>query len=342
MIKKDQVEKIMDALSLKCWGIIYMDQTYVKTMRQLSYFSCENSILEAADVCDLTVIAISVPYDMVGFAKPQNGMMGKIDAFAWTFDYHVVLKALLYKIKEQFHGIEPISDENVMYCVDNSPFNDREVGFYAGLGQVGYNHLLINEKLGTHHFIGYLVIKQSFAFDEDVLSKIENLPKTIEHPTCQACGKCVKACPVSVCGISNAPQHSMNRCLSALTQTKEFIDSTLFSSFGERLYGCNTCQIVCPINKAVNVQPIIKLTEPNWIDVFEVLDWTKQSFKIKYGAMGFAWRSLWIYKRNALIVIGNSKNKEALSRLSDYSALLEDEKLSHYYKWSMEQLEHYK
>lgn len=339
MINRKQVEQIMNALTLKCWGIISMDDAYRDVLKKRAYFNCANSILNATEFEPVTIVAIGLPYDYIGMEKPSNALLGKIDAFAWEFDYHTEVKSLLIKIKEALSLLTPISEDRVLYCVDNSPFNDREVAFYAGLGLVGYNHLLINDILGTHQFIGYMVIYQALPFESDVVVKLDEIPLSLEHPSCKTCARCVAACPSEVCCDSHAPLADMQRCLSSLTQTKGIVDETWFPKFGNRLYGCNVCQLVCPLNHSNSELSYIKLKSPNWLDPFEILNMTQRAFKEKFGHMGFAWRSLWIYKRNALIAIGNSGKREALNRLEGSPELGEDDKLAPYYRWALKQIE---
>ena len=339
MINRKQVEQIMDALTLKCWGIISMDDAFRDALKERAYFNSANSILDATGSEPLTIVAIGVPYDYIGMEKPSNALLGKIDAFAWEFDYHTEVKSLLIHIKEALSALTPISEERVLYCVDNSPFNDREVAFYAGLGQVGYNHLLINDILGTHYFIGYMVIYRALPLESDVVVKLDDIPLRLEHPACATCARCATACPSEVCVDSRAALVDMQNCLSSLTQTKAVIDEKWYPKFGNRLYGCNICQLVCPLNHGNEDLSHIKLKSPNWLEPFDILSLTQRAFKEKFGHMGFAWRSLWIYKRNALIAIGNSGKREALNRLVEFPELGEDDKLAPYYRWAIMQIE---
>ena len=74
------------------------------------------------------------------------------------------------------------------------------------------------------------------------------------------------------------------------------------------------------------------------MDALALLELTNQDFKYQYGHMGFTWRPLWIYKRNALIVLGNIGDKAAYEALDKLSHLRDDEKLAEYYVWASTQI----
>ncbi len=333
MIGKIEIEKLMDALMLRYWGIFSIDNAYREAIKTKSYFAVSNSILDEGDKI---IIAIAVPYALEGTVKPSHKNMAKVEAFAWDFDYHVQVETLLNHIKM---GIESLSGQllsHVTLCVDKSPFNDREVGFYAGLGRIGYNHLLIHEHLGSNFFIGYLVIHQSISFDPDSLIKPENLPDKSVHPHCKVCKKCLIACPSQVCGLGDV---DMTACLSALTQSKEEIHDAMRVAMHDRLYGCSICQIVCPLNGNQTAHGLLTLKSDNWLDALSILEMTNREFKRLYGHMGFSWRPPWLYKRNALIVLGNIGDDSALKALIDLEGIKEDKKLSDYYVWAINRIE---
>lgn len=341
MIKKIDVDKLMDALMLRYWGIFSIDDTFRQTVKAANYFKVQNSILNIEDDasytdCDKTVLAIAVPYALEGISKPKQKNMAKVEAFGWDFDYHVQIKQLLTDIQSGLEKLCGYPLNNVTLCVDTSPYSDREVGFYAGLGLVGYNHLLIHEHLGSNIFIGYLVIHDKLQIERSALVMPEDLPETISHPYCQSCGRCTKACPTNVCGSEVA---DMTHCLSAQTQSKEVLVEAMRLAMHDRLYGCSVCQVVCPLNHNKLAHPMLTLKSDNWLDALELLDFTNQDFKHQYGHMGFTWRPLWIYKRNALIVLGNTGDKAAYESLVERSHLKADDKLVQYYGWAITEME---
>lgn len=168
------------------------------------------------------------------------------------------------------------------------------------------------------------------------INDITETEQPFYHPACTNCDRCTRACPAQICTYD---QTDMRYCISSLTQTKSVLTVKERHLIGRNMYGCSICQKVCPLNQqTMDEAGIYPITSENWVDAFEILEMRKRGFKEKYGHMGFAWRSLWIYKRNALIVLANSGDVNHLSRLKNYAYLAEDENLSDTYLWAMKTL----
>lgn len=306
-LEKSDIKKAMDALAIKSWGIFNLGD------------------LDDAQL----VVAVALPYQLDGRLNHPDSNMGKIDAFAWDFDYHHAVKKILAQVLLHIEQTRGHTFDAPLFYVDQSPYNDQEIGYLAGLGQMGKNHLLINDLYGTHFFIGYMVLS----------ARVEGITipeRSRFHPACSSCDRCTRACPAQICTFEHT---DMRTCISSLTQTKSVLSLDERKLIGRNLYGCSVCQKVCPLNqKGSDLSVIYPLITDNWIDAFEILDMNKRAFKEKYGHMGFSWRSLWIYKRNALIILANSGDVNHLVRLKNYEHLKEDENLSMYYLWAVETL----
>ena len=348
MIRKKEIQEMMDALMLKHWGIVSIDENYRSSIGRHLRFEIHNSLLDALPETNRTVIAIAVPYELknipVSIQNRNQSVYGKIEPFSWEYDYHRELKQILHEITIRLENQFEIASQNVEICVDTSPYNDKEVGFLTGLGRVGHNHLLIHDVLGTSFFIGYIVYPFTVRFEEGVLTEIAQLPATIAHPFCENCNLCQRVCPTEICDGKGA--ENMNRCLSSLTQTKEDIDPFDYPKFSNHLYGCSICQNVCPLanrtmldgSKYNSENRLLKITTSNWVDCYELLQMSKITFLQKFGQMGFAWRNQWIYKRNALIVIGNTGGSDDYEKLLSLSDYLKEERLRIYYDWALNEL----
>lgn len=327
MIDKNDIQIIMDALMIRHWGMFLIEEGVDRR------FNVSNSIFDAPDIKEGVVIAIAVPYRIESQHKRPAHNYGSVEPFAWGFDYHVEVKNRLVQMMLRIGEVAGKSFEDALYFVDNSPYNDREVAYHAGLGQVGFNHLLINSEYGTQFFIGYVIIKDGKANFDSIEAKAAC---ELMHPFCSSCSKCVKACPTEVCGEKSK---DMSLCLSSLTQTKASIDESYFPKMGTSIYGCSICQKVCPLNLPIEDEAILKASQSNWVDLFDLLDMNQTVFKKSFGHMGFSWRSLWVYKRNALIVLGNARSLDILHRLRAYRHLEEDPHLGIYYRAAIKRLE---
>lgn len=327
MINKNDVQNIMNALMIRHWGIFFIEKDVERR------FVVQNSIFDDPELEGAAVIAIATPYVVDSQQLRPSERHGKVESFAWGYDYHVEVMSRLKQVMHHFDEMAGRHLKDVIFCVDHSPYNDREVAFHAGLGKVGFNHLLIHPVYGSQFFIGYIIIKNGCAVLESCDSRID---LQVQHPFCSTCNRCVKACPTGVCG---SKEVDMAYCLSSLTQTKATIADAFQIKMGSTLYGCSICQKVCPLNREIVDEDVLTSEQSNWIDLFELLDMSEGTFKKVYGKMGFSWRSLWVYKRNALIILGNTINLDVLLKLKDYKHFEKNQNLSTYYNMAIKRLE---
>lgn len=335
MITKSKLEEIMDALTIKCWGIIIIDADYRQQVLGRDLFNVPNSLFKGGFSGEQTVLTILLPYGTQDGKKPDDGIYGKVDPSAWSFDYHVEVQSLLGKIEEQMMAVLGRQIEGTKRYVDQSPYNDREIAYYCGLGQVGFHHLLINPVLGSSFFIGYLIFQERIPIEGAAITGINQLPDTVAYGGCISCGKCLSACPTGVCG----PDGDMRYCISALSQTKNQIEFDYLTKMSNRVYGCNICQRVCPVGTHKRSHPAVSIKTPNWLALYPLLTMTQKRFKEVYGHMGFSWRGLWVMKRNALVVFGNHGGADELRKLRAQNWIEEDQRLAPYYKWAINQIE---
>lgn len=322
----EQLKLEFDALMIKHWGIVLMKDGNCINEASIEISTALKSLGTG------TIISCAIPYQLKKDDSRPSSFFGRVESFAWGFDYHTEIKKRLLPISEKLSDIYNLDPEKIQTFVDISPYDDREIGYLSGLGSLGKNHLLIHPELGTSFFIGYIVIREYNIFS-DLPTHQVLYPKY--DLRCESCNKCVSTCPTHVCGFGVKER---NACLSALTQTKDEVTESYRELFKVRLYGCSICQEVCPTNSVVQIEPLLSSETSNWLDLFELLSLNNKMFKEKYGHMGFAWRSLWVYKRNALLILGNSKSKEVYLKLLGFSELIKDEKLGEYYNWAINSL----
>lgn len=161
--------------------------------------------------------------------------------YAYGEDYHVVVKQMLRRlwqaITKQGETGEAASSSEARFFTDSAPLLERYWAWRAGLGWIGKNTNLIIPGRGSFFFLGEIVTTLE-ADRYDIPQK----------ERCGACRRCLDACPT---GALEAPRHlDANRCLSYLTiEHKGEIPPLEAARLGNRLYGCDTCQQVCPWNR---------------------------------------------------------------------------------------------
>lgn len=349
MIRKEDIQNDMDALGLAHYGLFKIDDSNKNRLeereRYLYKYLCRLEPIECAEnaldrffllgnpqaFLPITVLVIAIPYDYRG--KCSKLQMGTVDAFAWGYDYHHVLREKLKEIHARFKSRE-INLVSPEICVDTSRYIDREVAFYAGMGSYGQNHLLIHPELGSAFFIGYLIYRGKTAISPDACQPIVLENELYEG--CRTCERCIKSCPANICGHD---QMAPNKCVGMLTQTKRGLEGHERQQIGHRLYGCNVCQRVCPANQKTFVGDLLSAETENLVDLKKLLTLSNKDFKAAYGHMAFSWRSLWVYKRNALINLGNFGTQEDLGWLIQNREILMTPSLKETYDWALSAIE---
>ena len=204
-----------------------------------------------------------------------------VSRYAVVPDYHEVVMHRLNTVIEQLKKKVPA--ESFIAFTDNSPIPEVKAAATAGLGVIGENNLLINPDFGSWVFIGEIV----------TTLKIEP-PKSTGLHRCTACGKCVAACPASILG---KLEFDRAKCLSHITQSKGELtpEQAKLIKSGGSAWGCDICQLVCPMNNSAKVTPI-----EEFIDNIRP--------KAKIGAdisdRAYAWRGREVVERNLNILQG--------------------------------------
>lgn len=237
-----------------------------------------------------SIIAIGVPYGE-GYKIPSVSDMGLLSVSSHGLDYHKKVNTLLYKLAEE---ITKYTDFKYIACVDTTFLIDKEICKHAGIGNYGKNSLLINNTKGSFINLGYLLT--------DIEIEGDN---TTEEDICGNCNICIKSCPNNA--IFEKEGINPKKCVSYLTQTKNYISLEYRENMGRQIYGCDICQVVCPKNKKVLNKNISEDYSDLILDLKELITISNKEFLNKYVHMAGSWRGKNIWKRNALISIGNIK-----------------------------------
>jgi epoxyqueuosine reductase len=197
-----------------------------------------------------SVIVCALPYN-TGRARTQQafgelheasetgGPRGWISRYAWGDDYHDVLRKKLQMLLHGLRERHPQPFEARIYA-DTGPLNERVLAKHAGLGWLGKNTLLLNERIGSFFFLG-------------VILTTLDLPPTLgssEVPPADRCGtcrKCIDACPTDA--LVEPYVMDARKCISYLTiELRGSIPEQLRKPMGHHIFGCDICQDVCPWN----------------------------------------------------------------------------------------------
>ncbi|BDM65687.1 epoxyqueuosine reductase [Shewanella sp. NFH-SH190041] len=260
-----------------------------------------------------------------GFATNLNDpMRGYISRYAGGRDYHKLIRKRMRQLGDRINDYLTAQGYSAADCrpfVDSAPIMERPLATKAGLGWTGKHTLLLNAEAGSWFFLAELVI---------------NLPLPVDIPLEQDCGSCVaciKTCPT---GAIVAPYViDSRRCISYLTiELDGAIPEPLRPLLGNRIYGCDDCQLICPVNAAAPLTQETDfhirhpLQQPELLTLFR---WSESEF-LRY-TEGSAIRRIghqrWL--RNIAVALGNAPTSmQIISALkqrlddADISALVQE------------------
>lgn len=254
-----------------------------------------------------SIVAIALAYPSKMKDAPRSTKDARRGIFcraSWGTDYHVVLKKKLDMLEEFLRSKHV--DIRTKSMVDTGELSDRAVAERAGIGFSAKNCMIITPEFGSYVYLAEMITNIPFEPDE----KIED--------QCGTCNKCVDSCPTGA--LVNPGQLNSQRCISFLTQTKGFLPDEFRSKIGNRLYGCDTCQIVCPINKGKDfhlhpeMEPDPEIAKPLLKPLLTI---SNREFKEKYGHVSGSWRGKKPIQRNAILALAHFKDTSALPVLID-------------------------
>jgi epoxyqueuosine reductase len=231
--------------------------------------------------------------------------------------------------------------------VDTGPIVERVAAKYAGIGWIGKNTCIINQKIGSWLFLGVILTSLDFRTDDFGIDELGSHAPAgnstgfgVPAPDrCGSCTRCIDACPTDA--LIAPYQLDSNKCIAYLTIEKRgSIPEELREGMGRHIFGCDICQDVCPWNRkapatdAAEFQPRPELVNPalEWLAEISVEDF-RRSFR--ESPVRRAKRSG--LRRNAVIAMGNSGERKFLPLLEELSAD-GDEVVAESARWAFREL----
>lgn len=252
----------------------------------------------------IIAIAVGYPNKLKGAPKSTRGdRRGMFARASWGQDYHSIMRKRLDKLADYLR--DRVDGVEIQSMVDTGALSDRAVAERAGLGYVGRNGFVINPELGTWTYLGEMLVSVPFPPDDPLLD------------SCGDCTICVDRCPTGA--LVGDGQLNSQKCISFLTQTKGYLADEYRYKIGNRLYGCDTCQQVCPRNKGINTQHDDIVLEPEILKprLVPLLKMSNKEFKNTYGHLAGAWRGKKPIQRNAIVALAHFKEESAIPELQD-------------------------
>ncbi|GGE32830.1 epoxyqueuosine reductase [Halopseudomonas oceani] len=208
-----------------------------------------------------------LPADSAMTKRLANRDSAYISRYALGRDYHKLIRRRLQQLADRIQNL--IGPFGYRAFVDSAPVMERALATRSGLGWIGKNTMLINRKAGSYFFLGELYTDLPLPLDK---------PQQTEH--CGKCTACLERCPTD----AFVGPHLLDarRCISYLTiELKGAIPEQLRPLMGNRVFGCDDCQLVCPWNrfaKATTESDFSPRHQLDQADLVELFSWDEDTF----------------------------------------------------------------
>jgi epoxyqueuosine reductase len=254
---------------------------------------------------------------------PDDPSRGVIARYARGVDYHDHMKGrlmdLLGRMRAEAARVGAEGEIRGFPYVDTGPILERELGQRAGLGWFGKNTMLLHPRRGSYLFLGVLLLNVKLPADAP-----------FEPDRCGRCRACLDACPTgALLGMdrNGAPVMDARRCISYLTiELKGPIPRELRPGLGNRIFGCDICQEVCPWNRKFAEASVESAygagPDTEGPDLVELMRLSQEEFAEKFSGSPVKRARRRGFLRNVAVALGNWGGREAVPALA---AALEDE-----------------
>ncbi|WP_293660379.1 tRNA epoxyqueuosine(34) reductase QueG [Rhodoferax sp. OV413] len=287
-------------------GMAYMAQHGLKRARPAELVPGTVSVITAR----MDYLPRDTPPDWAGaeLARLQRPHEGIVSVYARGRDYHKVMRSRLQKLAERLAGhVGPLG---YRVFTDSAPVLEAELAQRSGQGWRGKHTLLLHREAGSMFFLGEIYIDLA-------------LPATAPLDAhCGSCSACISACPT---GAIVAPHRlDARRCISYLTIEHDGpIPLQLRPLIGNRIYGCDDCQLVCPWNKFAQRSTLPDFDARHSLSAPQLatlLDWTEDTFlaQTEGSPIRRIGHTRWL--RNVAVAIGNALRADALQALPEAEA----------------------
>ncbi|MEM8593286.1 MAG: tRNA epoxyqueuosine(34) reductase QueG [Pseudomonadota bacterium] len=277
-----------------------------------------------------TLRVISLRYDYLPDAYDAEKLLSESDKayisrYALGRDYHKLIRKKLSALCDVITEHSGFKQHRAF--VDSAPILERGFAEKAGLGWIGKNTMLINSRTGSWFFLGEILTDAPLPI---------STPQETTH--CGSCTRCLDICPTNA--FVNPWELDARRCISYLTiENKGPIPEQLRPMMGNRIYGCDDCQLVCPWNKFAQLsvdadfQARHQLDHRDLIDLFE---WTEIEFLEHTAGSPIRRIGHTAWMRNIAVAMGNADYSEAIVT-SLYNKQTTSDMLKEHILWAISQ-----
>jgi epoxyqueuosine reductase len=278
----------------------------------------------------IRVISVRMNYLPPGATSPGkilgDGNLGYISRYALGRDYHKLMRNRLQKLAHRIE--ELVGPFEYRAFVDSAPVLEKALAEKSGLGWIGKHSNLLSREAGSWFFLGEL---------------FTTLPLPVDKPVtdhCGSCTACIDICPTQA--IIAPYQVDARRCISYLTiELRGAIPVEFRTQIGNRIYGCDDCQLVCPWNRFAQTAELNDFSARHGLDapgLMELFNWDEQTFlrNMEGSAIRRIGYDCWL--RNIAVALGNAPGSPKIiqaleNRLPELSPMVQE-----HVHWALDQL----
>ena len=252
----------------------------------------------------LRVISVRMDYgtgeDAAAWETLADGARAYVARYALGRDYHKLMRSRLQKLADRIGEQAGVFGYRVF--VVSAPVLERALARNAGLGWIGKNACLINKEAGSWFFLG------------EIYTDLPLPPDTPATAHCGTCTRCIDICPTQAIIAPN--RIDARRCISYLTiELKGSIPEQFRAAIGNRIFGCDDCQLACPWNKFAK-----RFDEPDFrarnnldnASLIELFGWTEADFAQRTEGSAIRRTGYEGWSRNIAVALGNAPRSESV------------------------------
>ncbi len=249
----------------------------------------------------IRVICVRMDYALErenSFSALQEQDKAYISRYARGRDYHKLIRKRLQQLADRIEDV--VGEFGFRAFVDSAPVLERALAEKSGLGWIGKNTMLINKEAGSWFFLGEL---------------FTDLPLPVEKSAsghCGSCTACIEVCPTGA--FVNPNLLDANRCISYLTiELRDSIPEEFRQAMGNRVFGCDDCQLVCPWNKFAKISNEDDFKPRHNFDDIELTKlfaWSESEFLTNTAGSAIRRIGYECWQRNIAVALGNAETSD--------------------------------
>ncbi|NHN38540.1 tRNA epoxyqueuosine(34) reductase QueG [Pseudomaricurvus alcaniphilus] len=273
-----------------------------------------------------------LPADTNQIKVLKNPAQAYVSRYALGRDYHKLIRkrlaALAQKIEQRVQALLPDQPIQQRAFVDSAPVLERPLAARAGLGWVGKHTLVLNSDAGSWFFLGEILTSVPLPVDTSV-----------QPDRCGTCQACLKVCPTDA--FPRPYELDARRCISYLTiENKGPIPEEFREPMGNRVFGCDDCQAICPWNKFASFSAEDDFKPRQQLDratLVELFHWSEQQFLDNTAGSAIRRTGYQGWLRNLAVGLGNAPTSPAVVAALQARAEHPSELVREHVQWALRQ-----